>query len=54
VTAVAVLLALVHAVLATVPKRAVRGRHAHPKFSPSAGGNTTSRWLLGDDEGGQP
>jgi hypothetical protein len=52
VSAAAVLLALVHAVLAQTPRKALRGRHQHPRYTAPAGNSPRERWLRGDGVGG--
>lgn len=51
------LLALAHAVLATVPRKALRGRHTRQKYTPTppmAGGGTyVDRFIRGEDEEGE-
>ncbi len=47
------LIALGHAVLATVPKRRSRQRREIPHAPAQSGGSPRQRWLHGDDEGGQ-
>jgi hypothetical protein len=42
----ALLLALAHAVMATVPRRALRSRHQHPTYT---GGSPSERWLHGEE-----
>lgn len=54
----AAMLALAHAVLATVDPKRLRGRHQRPaRYSeplPSGGGGTyVDRFIRGEDEGGQ-
>ena len=58
VQTVAASAALVHAILATVPAKALRGRHQRPKryvATPidSSGGSPSQRWLRGDDQPGR-
>jgi hypothetical protein len=47
------LIALGHAVLATVPKRRSRQRPELRQRPAQSGGSPRQRWLLGDDEDGQ-
>jgi hypothetical protein len=49
------LIALGHAVLATVPKRRSRQRKsAYPNLDMRSGGSPRARWERGDDEDGGP